>query len=173
MPSSTLSRFLAPAECSEWLVAHGLVENPVADAPGTCFFQFSPRPCFVSLRGLFNGLLDDAETFNGGLLRFDTWEWDGGCEFDPTASYRRVRGDSRTLRQAPGFVFDADETMEVADLLALVVERKWSASFYAASKEATLVLRDGNRVDVFAADLGVERRIQHRLVELGTVLFIP
>ena len=173
MPSTTLSRFLTTDESSAWLVTRGLAEKPAPDAPGTCFFQFAPRPCFVSLRGLFNAVLEDSGSFHGGLLRFDSWHWVGGCGADPTASYRRGRGDSRSLREVPGFVFEADETMEVADLLALVVERKWSTSFYAASKDMTLLLQDGNRVDVFAATLGVERRIQHRLVERGVVLFIP
>ncbi|NID14676.1 hypothetical protein [Luteibacter yeojuensis] len=173
VPASTSPRFLTAAESSAWLATRGLAEGPVPGTPGTCFFQFAPRPTFVGLRELFTVLLDDAGPFRGGLLRFDGWQWDGGCESDPTASYRRGRGDWRSLRQAPGFVFGADESAEVADLLALVVERRWSASFYASSKVATWRLRDGNRVDVFAANLGVERRMQHRLVRLGAVLFIP
>jgi hypothetical protein len=170
--STASSRFLTPAESSEWLAARGLAEEPVP-AAGTYFFQFAPRPSFVSLRKLFASLLEDPGPFDGGLLKFDCWYWDGRCESDPTASYRRGRGDSRPLHEVPGFVFGADESIEVADLLTMVVERLWTASFYASSKVTTLVLRDGNQVDVFAANLGIERRIQHRLVELGAVLFIP
>ena len=169
----TSPRFLTQVESSAWLAARGLAEHPVVDAAGNHFFQFAPRPIFVGIRELFVELLAVPGPFDGGLLRFDNWHWDGGCESDPTASYRRGRGDSRSLRQAPGFVVDADEAMEAADLLSLAVERRWCASFYAASKAVTLMLRDGNQVDVFAADLGIERLLQHRLVELGAVLFIP
>lgn len=173
IPTTTSSRFLTSVESSAWLAARGLLEEPTPDAAGTYFFQFAPRPTFVSFRELFIALLADSGPFEGGLLRFSGWQWQGGCECDPTASYRRGRGDSRPLHQVPGFVFGADESMEVADLLALVVERQWAASFYAASKNATLVLRNGNQVDVFAASLGIERRIQQLLVGLGAVLFIP
>ncbi|HEY4294668.1 hypothetical protein [Luteibacter sp.] len=167
------ARFLTPTESSAWLASRGLVEKPAAGAPGTNFFQFAPRPTFVSLRELFTALLAVSEPFDGGLLLFDSWHWEGGCASDPTASYRRGRGDSRSLHQVPGFVVGANEAMEAAELLAMTVERRWGATFYSASKRVTFVLRDGNQVDVFATHLGVERCIQHRLVELGAVLFIP
>lgn len=167
------SAFLTGGEASAWLAARGLVEEPVPEARSGCFFQFAPRPIFVSPRALFGALLAEAGVFEGGLLRLRNWHFEGGCQCDPTASYRRGRGDARPLRQVPGFVFGADERMDAADLLALVVERRWSASFYDAPGRVTLALRGRNQVDVFAGSLVTERRIQHRLVQLGAVLFVP
>jgi hypothetical protein len=160
-------RFLTTAECSAWITAHDLVEDPVANDTSAFYFQFAPQPLQVDLRELICFLMEDFGVFTGGLLRITDWIWDDEYDNDPTIAIREAHGEARSLSDVPGFLFGAGGVEAAAGLLALVIERRWTARFYFSSKNATLQLCEGDRVDVYSIDGDVEERVRYRLIEAG------
>jgi hypothetical protein len=165
--------FLTLAESKRWLEKQQVAENPSGDDAGVSHFRFSPQPVDVDLMGLFGALLEDVGPFTGGLLKLTDWIWDDEYDVDPTASFREASGEKRPLFQVPGMLFSEQGIDQATTLLALVVERRWSGTFYLQSKSATLRLREGDQVDVYSADAGVERRIRFRLRDLGIPVDLP
>ena len=160
--------FLTPDEAMHWLALQQIVENTRDNvSSGGSHFSFAPQPVDVNLLGLFGALLDDVGPFAGALLRLTDWIWDDEYDVDPLSSFREETGEKRPLNEVPAILLGAGAVMQAAALLGLVVERRWTATFYLQSKAATLCLREGDQVDVYSSDIGVEKRIQYRLIELG------
>jgi hypothetical protein len=149
-------RFLTSAEASAWIGAHDLPEDPDTHNPASFYFQFAPQPMDVDLRDVLCSLMEDFGPFTGGLLRVIDWIWDDEYDVDPTIPYREAQGETRTLLELPAFLFDEHGVREAAALLALMVERRWTARFYFDSKAATLQLCEGDRVDVYSANAEIE-----------------
>src|SRR3546814_12131967 len=64
----------------------------------------------------------------------------------------------------PGFLFAPDNLQEASELMALVIERSWTARFYLATGVTVLQLCEGYRVDVYTRDPGVEQLVRYRLI---------
>src|SRR3546814_4803164 len=71
--------------------------------------------------------------FSGRLLLLTDWIWDDEYDADPTAGYREAINESRSLGEVPGFLFAPDNLQEASELMALVIERSWTARFYLAT----------------------------------------
>src|SRR3546814_8706540 len=84
--------------------------------------------------------------FSGGLLLLTDWIWDDEYDADPTAGYREAINESRSLGEVPGFLFAPDNLQEASELMALVIERSWTARFYLATGVTVLQLCEGYRV---------------------------
>src|SRR3546814_20568474 len=67
----------------------------------------------------------------------------------------------------PGFLFAPDNLQEASELMALVIERSWTARFYLATGVTVLQLCEGYRVDVYTRDPGVEQLVRYRLITPG------
>lgn len=166
-------RFLTAAESSAWIASHDLAEDPDIDDTRAFYFQFAPQPLEVNLRELICLLMEDFGAFTGGLLRITDWIWDGEYDSDPTIALREAHGEMRSLAELPGFLFGGDDVKAAADLLALIIERRWTGRFYFASKNATLQLCEGDRVDVYSVDGEIEERVRYRLIEAGADFHQP
>jgi hypothetical protein len=163
----TIPRFLTAEESSAWIEERDLVEDPDMYGADAFYFQFVPQPLKVDLRELICLLMDDFGTFAGGLLRITDWIWDEEYDNDPTTGLREAMGETRSLTELPGFLFGADDVKAATELLALVIERRWTGRFYFASRNATLQLCEGDRVDVYSKDGEIEERVRYRLIEAG------
>lgn len=173
VPKGQPMRLLTAAEASAWIAAHDLPEDPDTHDPKSFYFQFAPQPMDVDLRDVICSLMEDFGPFTGGLLRVTDWIWDEEYESDPTIPYREAQGEARPLLELPGFLFGKDGVKEAADLLALVIEHRWTGRFYFDSLAATLQLCEGDRVDVYSADAEIEERVRYRLIESGANFTLP
>lgn len=173
VPAGDYMRFLTSAEASAWIAAHDLPEDPDTHDPTSFYFQFAPQPMDVDLRDVICSLMEDFGPFTGGLLRVTDWIWDEEYDVDPTMRYREAQGESRTLLELPAFLFDEHGVREAAALIALMIERRWTARFYFDSKAATLQLCEGDRVDVYSADAQIEELVRYRLIESGANFTLP
>src|SRR3546814_12317044 len=70
-------------------------------------------------------------------------------------------------------LFAPDNLQEASELMALVIERSWTARFYLATGVTVLQLCEGYRVDVYTRDPGVEQLVRYRLTPLGARLSQP
>src|SRR3546814_4977488 len=97
-------------------------------------------------------------------MRISDWSSDV-CSSD--LGYREAINESRSLGEVPGFLFAPDNLQEASELMALVIERSWTARFYLATGVTVLQLCEGYRVDVYTRDPGVEQLVRYRLITLG------
>jgi hypothetical protein len=172
-PTEQAFRFVTRAECASWIAQRGLLTDPSVARSRAFYFQFAPQPMDVDLRDVICSLMGDFGEFSGGLLWMTDWIWDDEYESDPTLPYRNAQGESRSLAEVPGVLFTGEGMKEAADLLAHVIERRWTARFYLESSDTVLHLCEGDRVDVYSADAEIEQRVRFRLIESGAVFTLP
>lgn len=127
-PPSDAVRFLTAGESATWLARTGM--------PGRSGFPFVTKADVVAPRDFIDGLMEDLGDFDGGLLRVTDWIWDDEYDRDPTQAYRDRFGEERPLLEVPGFLFGTDGAATAAELLTIILERRWSARFHLRSGAA-------------------------------------
>jgi hypothetical protein len=152
-------RFLTAGESGAW--------QELNAAPQPHRFQFETRAATGTSRELVDGLMEDMGSFDGGLLRLTDWIWDDEYESDPTQPYREQYGEDRPLLEVPGFLFGPEGKGIAAELLSLVIDRRWSARFQLRAGAATLEIHGGDRFVVCGRDEETTRRVEFRLIETG------
>jgi hypothetical protein len=75
--------------------------------------------------------------------------------------------NARPLNEAPGLLLDESAREDALVLLALLVERRWTGHFYAASGTTFLRIVEGDRAYVHTKDPEAERLVRYRLVMSG------
>jgi hypothetical protein len=152
-------RFLTVGEAAAWRQEHG--------TPGPFRFPFTTKATTFNRRELIDGLMEDLGGFAGGLVRVTDWIWDDDYDRDPTQAYRDRYGEERPLLEVPGFLFGAEEAGAAAELLSMILERRWSAQFYLRSGLAALQIEEGNSFVLSSSNEDTERRVNFRLIESG------
>lgn len=165
--------FLTSGESMQWLERYAFAADPIDSGPEFSYFQMAPLPPSVDVRELVGALMEELCAFSGGLLLLTDWIWDDDYDIDPTAGYREAVNESRSLGEVPGFLFPSGNFQEAAELLALVLERSWTARFYSATGATVLQLCEGDKVDVYTKDPDVERLVRYRLITLGATFSQP
>jgi hypothetical protein len=165
--------FLTHREGLQWVARRGLAAEPIDNGPAFGYFQFVTQPLSVTVRELISALAEELGGFGGGLLLLTDWIWDDDYDIDPTAGYREAMGEARSLGEVPGFLFAPENLQEASELMALVIERSWTARLYFATGVTVLQLCDGDKVDVYTKDPDLERRLRYRLITLGATFSEP
>lgn len=165
--------FLTHGESLQWVARRGLVEDPIDNGPEFGYFQFVPQPLPVTVRELICALVEELGGFTGGLLLLTDWIWDDEYDMDPTAGFRNVMNEARSLGEVPGFLFSPENLKEASELMALVIERSWTARFYFATGVTVLQMCEGYKVDVYTKDPDLEQRVRYRLITLGATFSQP
>lgn len=164
--------FLTHGESIQWISRHGLPEDPIDSGPDFSCFQMAPIPP-ADVLALVGALMEEPGAFSGGLLLMTDWIWDDDYDADPTSGYRDAMNESRSLGEVPGFLFSAENLREAAELMALVIERSWTARYYSSTGSTVLQLCEGYKVDVHTKDPGVEQLVRYRLITLGATFSQP
>ncbi|MDD4977904.1 MAG: hypothetical protein PHI29_04670 [Gallionella sp.] len=156
---------ITETECSEWLLQHGVDETPYGHglSRGVHYIQFAPPTSNEDISHFVQALVKSLGNFQGCLLQIHDWMYDSEYEEDPTSSIRLRCGEGRSIKEAPGFVFEPSELSDAIELCALILERDWTAYLYLTSKAATLLLWEGALVDFWSNDAKVEKHVHAEL----------
>ncbi len=152
-------------ECSEWLQQHAVVETPYGRelSSGVHYIQFAPPTSKEEIIPFVQALAKSLGDFKGCLLQIHDWIYDSEFEVEPTSDIRLRHGENRPIIDAPGFLFEPGELSDAIELIALILERDWTAYLYPSSKAATLLLWEGALVDFWSDDVKVEEQVHAEL----------
>ena len=153
---------LTPNQCSEWLREHGIVESPYSrdEANDAFCLQFEPPEKPSRLTAFTRSLFDGFGEFPGALIVFTDWALYRPDEMALIDSLRRGHGEERWLIDAPGHLFDPTEQTIAIGFSYLAVIFGWSAYLYLPSGAVTILLWEGDLIDVWSSDEALPHTIR-------------
>ncbi|MGI8924202.1 MAG: hypothetical protein ACR2HJ_09245 [Fimbriimonadales bacterium] len=161
-------QILASAEGQGWLAARGLndpaqVRQRVKDVPAFKLESASARKTALA-RGISLLVRPPA------LLWIDEHDiWQPEDELPLVRMVRNSFGESRTLYEAPGHLFDEGEADDLAGIVALVLYNDWGALLYEPSSLRTWIISHDEFLAIEAKDETASQEVHDLMRHYGYV----
>lgn len=142
-------KVLSNAEVSAWLVSHGIQEAPyskVASNEEGGFEQIAIPPQASGQSFFAQNLVKEVQPFGSALLHITDWAHYIPQQMATLVAIRASCGETRSLIDAPGHCFGADEADLLAGMFALLMHYGWSAYLY-LEKGPTFLNWEGELLD--------------------------
>ena len=142
--------FLEGNQICEWAVEHGLQRGTgvTLDLP-----DLAPHPSEPFADGGLSGregtaardLLASLASWDQCLVWITLWGvWPSGEDWPRFYAWRGAQGERRSLRVAPGHLFNTGEVALLAELLELIMQNAWDADIFCSRQGRA----DGRRATI-------------------------
>ncbi|TAL30015.1 MAG: hypothetical protein EPN97_13005 [Alphaproteobacteria bacterium] len=173
---------LTKSECSDWLHQHSIVEEPYGSgkkisgsylqftAPDSAQASMHLMRCLIGNHSRHEGDLECFDgilgKFEGALLLLNDWQTYPPDMYSIVMSLRHSHEEQRSLVDAPGHLFDANEDADLIGQCNLILMYNWTAYLYLASAKATFLFWEGELIDFWTHDMEIYQKVKSLIQEL-------
>lgn len=142
---------ITDGEVSAWLASHGIQEAPYSTGASREHGEYEQVRIPPEAREqsyLVQNLLTAVGSFGSALLHVTDWDHYIRQQMAMIMAIRASCGETRSLIDAPGHCFGADEADRLAGMLALSIHYGWSSYLY-LERGPTFLNWEGELLDIW------------------------